>query len=188
MDTRLITFGAGSFWAVEAVFQEVEGVVKVTSGYSGGTHEPYPSHYAMWPEMKNFAEVVQVEYNPEITSLADLLYIFMTIHDPTSKIQNGSTADSRYRSIIFYENNYEKAIIDLVMEDMQLGFSNPIITEVKRFERFFIAQENDQKFYQRHKKYGSYMQFIDQILIKFRRQHPVKLRANLSYTKQLESA
>ncbi len=187
METKLIVFGGGSFWALEAVFQEVRGVVKVTSGYNDGQHEPFPNHYAVWPEMKNLAEVMQVEYDQSIISLADLLYIFMTIHDPTSNGRKGFTTDFRYRSIILYEDNNEKAIINLVLENMQLDLNNSIATEVKRFERFFKAQESDQMFYQRHRRYGSYMQFIETTLRKFRKEHLDKLKNNLLHSKQLES-
>lgn len=188
MDTNIITFGAGSFWTLEAIFREVVGVKKVTSGYSGGKREPYLNHYMLWPDVDDFNEVVQVEYDPNSISLIQLLYIFITTHDPTSYKQIGSTAESKYRSVIFYENLYEKNIIDFVLQNVAHSHTQKIVTEVKQLGRFFKAQDSEQMFYERHKKYGAYLRFIDIALNKFRKQHSSLLNHSFISTEELISA
>lgn len=100
--TKLATFGGGCFWCTEAIFQEVAGVINVTSGYSGGTTDDCPSYHAVCSGMTGHAEVIQVEYNPDIITFEELLVIFMTTHNPTLLNQQGADKGTQYRSIVFF--------------------------------------------------------------------------------------
>lgn len=174
--TKLATFGGGCFWCTEAIFQEVQGVHTVTSGYSGGNTDDCPSYHAVCSGMTGHAEVIQVEYDPEVIHFEELLVIFMTTHNPTLLNRQGADRGTQYRSIIFYETVKEKAIVDLVIKELQPFFDKPIVTEVKRFERFFKADERHQKYYQLNKQFGYCTAVIEPKLAKFRKQYAEKLR------------
>lgn len=174
--SKLATFGGGCFWCTEAIFQEVNGVLNVTSGYSGGDVDECPSYYAVCSGMTGHAEVIQVEYDPEIIHFDEILTIFMTTHNPTALNRQGADKGTRYRSIIFYETLKEKAIIDLVINGLQNYFDKPIVTEVKRFERFFKAEERHQRYYQHNRQFGYCTTVIEPKLMKFRKRYAEKLR------------
>jgi peptide-methionine (S)-S-oxide reductase len=105
---ELATVGGGCFWCTEAVFQQVKGVVKVTSGYSGGTVPGKPTYREICSGLTGHAEVVQIEFNPNIISYKDIITIFMTTHDPTTLNRQGADVGTQYRSVIFYHNDNQK--------------------------------------------------------------------------------
>ncbi|MFT5892487.1 MAG: peptide-methionine (S)-S-oxide reductase [Dokdonia sp.] len=174
MHTKLVTFGGGCFWCNEAIFQEVNGVVGVTSGYSGGTTDYHPSYVEVCSGITGHAEVIQVEYDADIILFEELLVIFMTTHNPTLLTQK---KESQYRSIIFYENTREKAIIDLVLSEYQTFFDKPLRTEVKKYESFFKAEEEHQQYYKLNKESRYCVAVIEPKLVKFRRRHNTKVKA-----------
>ncbi|WP_299677111.1 peptide-methionine (S)-S-oxide reductase MsrA [uncultured Dokdonia sp.] len=181
-DTKFLTLGGGCFWCTEAIFQEVNGVVNVTSGYSGGTTDDCPSYQTICKGMTGHAEVIQIEYEPEIVSLEELLIIFMTTHNPTSLNQQGADKGTQYRSIIFYETQREKVIIDTVIKELQPYFEKAIVTEIKPFNRFFKAEDRHQQYYQLNKQFGYCTAIIEPKLVKFRKQYAEKLKKSASTT------
>ncbi len=176
MSTKLATFGGGCFWCTEAIFQEVKGVMKVTSGYSGGTTD-YPSYTEVNKGITGHAEVVQIEYDANIILFEELLVIFMTTHNPTLLNQEKSKKAPQYRSIIFYESIREKAIIDLVISEYQLFFGKALLIEVKKYEHFFKAEEEHQEYYTLNKNSDYAITIIEPKLVKFRRRHNTKVKA-----------
>lgn len=150
----IATFGGGCFWYTKTIFLEVPGVLCVICGYSGGETNNYPSYRAISLEMKGHAQVVQLTYDPNVISYEELLVIFMATHNPTLLNKQGSDKGLQYRSIIFYENVRERAIIDIVIKELQPFFNQPIVTQVQRFERFFKAEEKHQQYYLLNKQYG----------------------------------
>jgi peptide-methionine (S)-S-oxide reductase len=142
------TFGTGCFWCTEAVFQEIEGVESVVSGYSGGFVEN-PTYKAVCTGQTGHAECLQIKYDSTKIDFHTLLGAFFASHDPTTKDRQGNDSGPQYRSVVFYHNaeqkaETEKAIADLTAEK---AFSNPIVTEVAKFEKFYAAEDYHQNYY-----------------------------------------
>ncbi len=143
-----ITLGAGCFWCVEAVFQRVNGVISVASGYSGGTVEN-PTYNQICTGTTGHAEVLQISYNPRIISFSELLEIFFSTHDPTTLNRQGADAGTQYRSAIFYHNESQKQIAKSVIAELEKvkAFDKPIVTEVTQFTKFYKAEDYHQNYY-----------------------------------------
>ena len=167
------TLGGGCFWCTEAVFQEIDGVIKVTPGYSGG-HVENPTYKQVVSGDTGHAEVVQVLFDPEVISYREILEIFFTMHDPTSLNRQGADVGPQYRSIIFYHSDeQEKTAKEFIeeMEDTNL-FDLPIVTQLKPFKEFYEAEDYHRNYYQRNKNQG-YSRFViepklDKVEKKFR--------------------
>ena len=143
-----ITLGGGCFWCLEAVFDEMRGIVDVLSGYSGG-HVANPTYREVCGETTGHAEVVQLKFNPEIISLKEILSVFFTIHDPTTPNRQGADVGTQYRSVIFYHNEAQReTAVSLIKElnDAHI-WDNPIVTEVVPFETFYVAEDYHQNYY-----------------------------------------
>ncbi len=173
---KTATFGGGCFWCTEAIFQEVAGVVSVTSGYSGGITNDAPTYEDVCSGLTGHAEVIQIEYNPNCIYYEELLVIFMTTHNPTLLNRQGADVGTQYRSIVFFENSKEKAIIEIVFRELEPYFERQILTEVKRFEHFFKAEDRHQQYYQLNKRFGYCTAVIEPKLIEFRRQYADRLK------------
>lgn len=143
---KSIVLGGGCFWCLEAVYQRVRGVESVQSGYSGG-HVDNPDYRSVCSESTGHAEVVEVKYNDSEISLAELLDIFFTIHDPTTLNQQGNDRGTQYRSIALFESDKDKQVIEQVMQDKAKDFSSPIVTEVKPLEKFWPAETAHDNYY-----------------------------------------
>src|SRR5690349_15055923 len=130
MATELATLAGGCFWCLEAVFEQLRGVTKVTSGYSGGS-VPNPSYEAVCTGATGHAEVVQVAFNPDEISFRDLLGVFFTIHDPTTLDRQGGDVGTQYRSAIIYHNDEQGRVAkDLIRElEAEHVFDDPIVTK-----------------------------------------------------------
>lgn len=148
-NNEVITFGAGCFWCVEAVFEELKGVEKVISGYSGG-HVEKPSYRAVCNGTTGHAEVTQVYYNPKEISLEELLEVFFQTHDPTTLNRQGNDVGTQYRSAIFYHNDEQKKIAEKIKAALNAAevFPNPIVTEVTMFKNFYEAENYHQDYYE----------------------------------------
>lgn len=148
MVTKTATLAGGCFWCLEAVFDLVEGVESVVSGYSGGNIEN-PSYEQVCGGSTGHAEVVQVEFNPEVVSYEELLKIFFTIHDPTTLNRQGADVGTQYRSAIFYHSpEQEAAARDVISEITKAGiWDNSIVTEVTAFEKFYPAEAYHQDYF-----------------------------------------
>lgn len=147
--TQAVTLGAGCFWCVEAIFERIEGVTAVRSGYSGGLIEN-PSYEAVCTGTTGHAEVVQLDYDPAVTSFEEVLQIFFTSHDPTTLNRQGADVGTQYRSAIFYHSDEQKQTAEKVIAELNASkaFSNPIVTEVTSFEKFYEAEDYHQDYFE----------------------------------------
>lgn len=145
------TLGGGCFWCTEAAFQEIEGVESVTSGYAGGEVED-PTYEAVCRGTTGHAEVVQVAFDPETVSYADLLEVFFRIHDPTTENREGPDVGSQYRSIVCTHDDDQRAIADRVIERLEASdaYEDPIVTEVEPLDTFYPAAERHQDYFIKH--------------------------------------
>lgn len=154
------TFGAGCFWCIEAVFQQLKGVENVVSGYTGG-HIKNPTYEEVCSGATGHAEVAQITYNPKIISFEDLLEVFFNTHDPTTLNKQGGDVGTQYRSAIFYHNEAQKELAELYIKKINESntFKDPVVTEVTPLKEFYIAEENHQNFYNRNtsQPYCSYV-------------------------------
>jgi peptide-methionine (S)-S-oxide reductase len=144
----IATFGAGCFWCVEAVFQQLKGVVKVESGYSGGD-VPDPTYKMVCMGNTNHAEVCQITYDPTQISFEELLEVFWTVHDPTTLNRQGEDIGTQYRSVVFYHTDQQKALTEAWIKKLnsEKVFPNPIVTEVSPFGVFYKAEDYHQNYF-----------------------------------------
>jgi len=143
------TFGAGCFWCVEAVFQKLQGVQKVTSGYSGG-HVKNPSYREVCNGTTGHAEAVQIQFDPSVISYDQLLEVFWKTHDPTTLNRQGPDIGTQYRSAIFYHTQEQKQIAEQSKRRMNDSehFEDPIVTDIEPYENFYVADDYHQDFYE----------------------------------------
>ena len=142
-----IVLGGGCFWCVEAVFDGIKGVEDIISGYSGGKIKN-PSYKEVSRSLTNHAEVCKITYNKEIISLENILEIFFLSHDPTTLNRQGNDVGKHYRSIIFFSNKEEeKNILQYIRKIDSTLFDNKIVTEVAKFEAFYLAEEYHQDYF-----------------------------------------
>jgi len=146
--TDTATFGTGCFWCTEAIFQDLEGVLKVTSGYSGGSVEN-PTYKEVCEGNTGHAEVIQIIYDPSKITFDELLEAFWQSHDPTTLNRQGNDVGPQYRSVIFYHNDEQKAKAEKykVELDKSKAFDNPIVTEISPFSKFYVAENYHQDYY-----------------------------------------
>jgi peptide methionine sulfoxide reductase msrA/msrB len=169
------TFGGGCFWCTEALFQQLKGVKKVKSGYSGGDIVN-PTYREVCSGLTGHAEVIEVTYDPKEISYDDLLKIHLTTHNPTTLNRQGADVGTQYRSIIFYRNEEEKAAATKAIAEVQPAFNQPIVTELKPFQAFFTAEAYHQDYYNENSN-GRYCQaVIDPKLKKFKELYRDKLK------------
>jgi peptide-methionine (S)-S-oxide reductase len=148
LKTDTATFGTGCFWCTEAVFQELEGVLKVTSGYGGG-HVANPSYEQVCEKNTGHAEVVQIIYDPTKISYDELLEVFWQTHDPTTLNRQGNDIGPQYRSVVFYhgEEQHKKAEKYKTELNKSGAFNNPIVTAVEPYKNFYSAEKYHQDYY-----------------------------------------
>lgn len=171
-----IVLGGGCFWCTEAVFQEVKGVEKVISGYSGGTVPGKPTYREICSGLTGHAEVIQLEFDPSVVTLKDLLIIFMTTHDPTTLNRQGADVGTQYRSVIFYQNEAQEMVANQVVSEVQAYFDNLIVTEISPLKIFFEAEEEHQNYYREHPSQGYCTYVIAPKLAKLREWYKDKLK------------
>ena len=179
--TGLATLAGGCFWCLEAVFEQVHGVDKVVSGYSGG-HVTQPSYRQVCSETTGHAEAVQVTFDSKIISYEEILDIFFAIHDPTTLNRQGYDVGASYRSAIFFNTpeqkfTAEKAIAAL---DEAKIWSSPIVTEVTALSGFYPAEDEHQEYYRKNKNQPYCRIVISPKLAKFRKEHLDKLNPVVS--------
>jgi len=173
---QIATFGGGCFWCTEAVFQEIKGVEKVVSGYSGGDNSIRPTYREVCSGLSGYAEVVQVTFNADVISFEELVIIFMTTHDPTSLNKQGADRGTQYRSVIYYSNKRQKEIVDAVLKEMTFYYDAPIVTEVSPLDGFYIAEKDHQEYYQNNPTSGYCSFVITPKITKLRKLHGDKLK------------
>jgi len=148
LKTDTATFGAGCFWCVEAVFQQLEGVLKVTSGYSGG-HVTNPTYEQVCTKKTGHVEVCRIVYDPAKISFDKLLEVFWKTHDPTTPDQQGNDRGPQYRSVIFYHNENQKELSEKYKSDLNKSgaWSNPVITAIEPLKNYYEAENYHQNYF-----------------------------------------
>ena len=176
--TEVATLGGGCFWCLEAVYEELRGVEKVESGYSGGP-VPNPTYRQVCTGTTGHAEVVQVTFDPEVVSYSEILEVFLTIHDPTTLNRQGADVGPQYRSAIFYHDEEQRRVAEGVLSELEAKgvWDDPIVTEVTPFDAFYVAEDYHQGYY-RNNEYQPYCQVvIAPKVAKFRKEYLEKLKA-----------
>lgn len=148
-ETQTATLANGCFWCTEAIFQMVKGVVSVRSGYSGGTVEN-PTYAEVSDGDTGHAESLQIEFDPNIVSFKDLLFIFFRTHNPTTLNQQGADIGPQYRSVIFYHNDEQRKFAEESLKDAQSLYDDPIVTAIEPFTNFYPAEDYHQNYYKEH--------------------------------------
>lgn len=146
MEKDFAIFGGGCFWCLEAIFERYDGVVSVVSGYAGGVSEN-PTYKDVCNGNTGHAEVVKIEFDKNKISYSDLLDIFWATHDPTTLNKQGEDVGTQYRSIILFKNDSEKLIAEESKQEAQKDFQSPIVTEIVKLEKFYIAEDSHQDYY-----------------------------------------
>jgi peptide-methionine (S)-S-oxide reductase len=157
---ELATLGGGCFWCTEAVFLEIEGVLKVVPCYSGG-HIQNPSYQQVVTGATGHAEVVQVTFDPEVITYREILEVFFTMHDPTSLDRQGADVGTQYRSVIFYHSEAQRRTAEELVAEMNDTnvFDLPIVTQVEPFTEFYEAEDYHRNYYERNRRQG-YSQYV----------------------------
>ncbi len=174
---EVITLGGGCFWCIEAIFDELKGVERVESGYSGGG-VPNPTYRQVCTGATGHAEVVQITFDPKILSLKELLEIFFTVHDPTTPNRQGPDVGTQYRSVIFYRNEEQKAIAEQVMKEIDAAkiWDAPIVTELSPFKAFYKAEDYHQEYFKLNSEQPYCRFVIAPKVVKFREHYRDKLK------------
>lgn len=158
--TEVTTLGGGCFWCLEAVFDRMQGVTDVVSGYAGG-HVVNPTYKAVCTGTTGHAEVVQVTFDPNQVSFREILQVFFTIHDPTTLNRQGNDVGPQYRSAIFYHNEAQKEVALAVIRELEAEkvWDDPIVTEISPLDIFYAAEDYHQEYYENN-QYQPYCMFV----------------------------
>lgn len=174
---RRATFGGGCFWCLEAVFVELRGVQQVVSGYAGG-NMPDPSYEAVCSGRTGHAEVIEVTFDPEQITYRELLDVFFTVHDPTTRNRQGADVGTQYRSAIFYHDEGQKAEAAAAIADWNRAatYPQPIVTELVPLERFYPAETYHQQYFANHPQQPYCQAVVAPKVAKLRKYFQQKLR------------
>lgn len=178
-DLRTATLGGGCFWCLDAVYRSVEGVHEVVSGYAGG-HVPNPTYQQVCGAGTGHAEVVRVAFDPEVVSFRELLTVFFSIHDPTTKDRQGADVGPQYRSIVLAEDEEQERVAREVIGELEGEdvFGAPIVTEVERLETFWPGEPYHQNFFVNNPGQGYCNVVIAPKVATFRAKHAELLKPN----------
>jgi len=171
------TLGAGCFWCVEAVFDDLKGVTDVVSGYSGG-HTENPTYREVCSETTGHAEVTQITFDPEVISFADILRVFFAVHDPTTLNRQGNDIGSSYRSAIFYHSREQKQTAEEIIREVTGAeiYDKPIVTEVTAFDKFYPAEDYHQEYFANNPTQPYCAAVVAPKVAKFRKQFVSRLK------------
>lgn len=176
MTTEIATLGGGCFWCLEAVYQELSGVLQVESGYSGG-HLPNPTYAQVCEGGTGHAEVVRVTFDPAIVSYREILEIFFTIHDPTTLNRQGNDSGTQYRSVIYFHSPQQMDTARHVIKEMANVWDAPIVTELSPEQPYYKAEDEHQNYFRRHPNQGYCAFVVAPKLDKFRKIFSSKCKA-----------
>lgn len=179
MKTEIATLGGGCFWCLEAVYDELNGVTDVVSGYSGG-HIANPTYEQVCGKKTGHAEVAQVTFDPDVISFKQVLQIFFTVHDPTTLDRQGNDVGPQYRSAVFYHSPEQKETAKEVIQEIEAAqiWDNPIVTEVTPFDKFYPAEDYHQNYFKKN-PFQPYCAFVVAPKVaKFRKQYYDQLKRN----------
>ena len=174
MATETATLGGGCFWCLEAVYQELKGVVSVESGYAGGA-VPSPRYEEVCEGTTGHAEVVRVVFDTEQISYRDILEVFSTIHDPTTLNRQGNDIGTQYRSVIYYHDETQRETAQHVIAEMANVWDAPIVTELVPAPEFFKAEAYHQNYFRQNPMQGYCAYIIAPKVAKFRKMHADRL-------------
>ena len=175
--TETATLGGGCFWCLEAVYRELEGVRRVTSGYAGG-HVDDPTYREVCSGSTGHAEVVQVEFDPSLVPYRTVLEVFFAIHDPTTPDRQGADVGPQYRSIVLTHSEAQRETAEALIAELEAegAFGAPVVTQVEPLERFWPAEAVHHAYYERNPGQAYCRVVIDPKLAKFRRRFAERLR------------
>jgi peptide-methionine (S)-S-oxide reductase len=175
---ELATLAGGCFWCLEAVFEQLRGVEKVASGYSGGTTRE-PTYHQVCSGRTGHAEVVQITFDPALISFRDILDVFFATHDPTTLNRQGADVGTQYRSAIFYHSPEQRQIAEQRIAELNAAgiWDRPIVTEVEPFERFHKAEAYHQEYFRQNPQQGYCQAVVAPKVAKFRKQFLDRLKA-----------
>jgi peptide-methionine (S)-S-oxide reductase len=173
---EVATLGGGCFWCLDAAYRRVEGVTGVVSGYAGG-QDPNPTYQRVCSGRTGHAEVVQVEFDPDVISYADILDVLWAIHDPTTPNQQGHDVGTQYRSIILTHDDAQRVAAEASRDAVQSLWPRPVVTEIVPLEVFHPAEEYHQDYYARNPEQGYCQAVINPKLAKLRQRFAARLRA-----------
>ena len=156
--TEVATLGGGCFWCLEAVYERIDGIKSVVSGYAGGT-KPNPTYSEVCTGTTGHAEVVQVEFDPEKIRYEEVLALFWKAHDPTTLNRQGADVGTQYRSIVLVHDDRQRQIAERSKAEAAKYFDNPIVTEIKPLGSFYRAEEYHQDYYEKN-PYAGYCTFV----------------------------
>lgn len=171
-----ITLGGGCFWCLEAVYEQVQGVVSVESGYCNG-HVLAPTYEQVCSGRTGHAEVVRLGFDPQHITLKEVLEIFFVIHDPTTLNRQGNDIGSQYRSGIYLENPDQRAQVQAVLSELQAGLSVPVVTEVQPLQNYSAAEPYHQHYFATHPEQGYCAYVVAPKLEKFKKTFAQRVRA-----------
>ncbi|MFC2008402.1 peptide-methionine (S)-S-oxide reductase MsrA [Chloroflexota bacterium] len=176
---EITTIAGGCFWCLEATFNEVDGIEKVVSGYSGGK-TMNPSYSEVCSGTTGHAEAVQLTFDPKRISFEQILRIFFSIHDPTTLNKQGADVGTQYRSAIFYHNENQKVVAEQVIQELNNAkvWSSPIVTEIAPFHEFYVAEDYHQKYFENNPEQAYCQMVIAPKLAKFRKQYLSRRKIN----------
>jgi len=176
-DREVATLGGGCFWCLEAVYKDLRGVESVVSGYAGG-HVDDPTYEQVCGGRTGHAEVVQITFDPAVVTFRDLLDVFFTIHDPTTKDRQGADVGPQYRSIILHHSPEQKAAAEAAIADLnEKGvWCDPIVTEIVPLETFYPAEAYHQDYFEQNPRQRYCQIVIAPKVAKFRKEFLVKLK------------
>ena len=177
-NTEITTLGGGCFWCLEAVYDQLEGVLDVVSGYAGG-HVQNPDYKSVCKGTTGHAEVVQITFDPQVITFKEILEVFFTIHDPTTLNRQGADVGTQYRSAIFYQSEEQKRTAEQVIIEFESEkvWPNPIVTEVTGLDKFYPAEDYHQEYFQRNPYQGYCQVVIAPKVGKFRKKFTHRLKA-----------
>lgn len=175
------TLGGGCFWCLEAVYEQLQGVVKVLSGYAGG-EVPNPSYKLVCTGTTGHAEVVQITYDPDVISFRDLLEVFFSIHDPTTPNRQGGDVGPQYRSIILYHDQTQKETAEQLIDELEEKdvWSAPIVTQVVPMDKFYVAEDYHQEYFRKNPNQAYCQVVISPKVSKFRGKFSSMLKSEFS--------
>lgn len=178
MATEVATLAGGCFWCFEAIFQEMEGITSVVSGYSGG-HVENPSYEDVCRETTGHAEAVQITFDPDVTSFREILEVFFAFHDPTTLNRQGNDVGAHYRSAIFHHSPEQQHTASTMITQIDKGdtWEDPIVTELARFTAFYDAGGQHESFYRNNSTQPYCLFVVRPKLAEFRKRFAHKLLA-----------
>lgn len=177
---RVATLAGGCFWCTEAVFERMEGVNDVVSGYIGG-HVPNPTYEQICTKLTGHAEAVEVYYDPSKTNYEELLKVFFKTHDPTTLNKQGNDVGPQYRSSVFYHNDEQRQIADKVIKELNESgeLRRPIVTKLEEATKFYVAEEYHQDYYRKNPNAGYCQIVVRNKVRKFNREFGDKIKQEL---------